>query len=119
MTFPLWPVLTAMLCALAGSLGQLLFKTGSSSVGISLSSWLTNWRVLAGFFLYGISAVGFIAALKHGKLSLLYPVIATSYIWVTLLSVWFLGEKINIYHWFGIALILSGVAIIVRGGGNL
>ena len=119
MTFPLWPVLAAMLCALAGSLGQLLFKTGSSSVGTSLSSWLTNWKVLAGFFLYGISAVGFIVALKLGKLSLLYPVIATSYIWVTLLSVWFLGEKINIYHWFGIALILSGVAIIVRGGGSL
>jgi len=119
MTFPLWPVLAAMICALAGSMGQLLFKTGSASVGMSLSSWLTNWRVLAGFFLYGVSAIGFIVALKHGKLSLLYPVIATSYIWVTLLSVWFLGEKANMYHWVGIALILSGVAIIVRGGGSL
>lgn len=117
MTFPLWPVLAAMFCALAGSMGQLLFKTGSASVGMSLSSWLTNWRVLAGFFLYGVSAIGFIVALKHGKLSLLYPVIATSYIWVTLLSAWVLGEKINIHNWIGIVLILAGVSIIVRGGG--
>lgn len=119
MTFPFWPVLAAMLCALTGSMGQLLFKAGSASVGISLLSWLTNWRVLAGFSLYGISAIGFVVVLKHGQLSLLYPVIATSYVWVTLLSVWFLGEKANMYHWVGIALILSGVAIIVRGGGSL
>jgi len=119
MTFSLWPVLLAMICALAGSLGQLLFKTGSASISFSFASWLTNWRVILGFFLYGLSALGFIVALKHGKLSLLYPVIATSYIWVTLLAVWFLGEKVTIYHWVGIALILSGVVVIVRGGGSL
>ena len=88
-----WPVLLAMVCALAGSAGQLFFKTGSASVGASLSSWLVNWRVMTGFFLYGVSAVGFIIALKHGRLSLLYPVIATSYVWVTLLSSWVLGRR--------------------------
>lgn len=119
MTTPLWPVMAALLCAVAGSVGQLLFKTGSASVGMSISSWLANWKVLAGFFLYGASAVGFIVALKHGRLSLLYPVIATSYIWVTILSAWFLDERVNALHWLGIALILSGVVIIVRGGGSL
>ena len=108
-----------MFCALVGSLGQLFFKTGSASIGFSLGSWLTNWRVILGFVLYGVSALGFIVALKHGKLSLLYPVIATSYIWVTLLSSWVLGEKIDAYHWIGIALILLGVAVIVRGGRSL
>ena len=74
---------------------------------------------MAGFFLYGVSAIGFIIALKHGRLSLLYPVIATSYVWVTLLSSWVLGEKITPQHWIGILLILSGIVVIVRGGGSL
>lgn len=74
---------------------------------------------MTGFILYGVSAVGFIIALKHGRLSLLYPVIATSYVWVTLLSSWVLGEKITSQHWIGIALILSGIVVIVRGGGSL
>lgn len=119
MTHSFWPVLLAMVCALAGSAGQLFFKTGSASVGASLSSWLVNWRVMTGFVLYGVSAIGFIIALKHGRLSLLYPVIATSYVWVTLLSSWVLGEKITGQHWIGIALILSGIVVIVRGGGSL
>ena len=119
MNTPLWPVFWAMLCALVGSAGQLFFKTGSASVGTSLSSWLANWRVMAGFSLYGISAIGFIVALKHGKLSLLYPVIATSYVWVTLISSRVLGERITTQHWVGIALILTGIVIIVRGGSAL
>lgn len=112
-------VLVALSCALGGSLGQLLFKTGSALVENSLSSWLLNRRVLGGFFLYGVPALGFIIALKHGRLSLLYPVIATSYIWVALLSASVLGEKLNMYHWVGIVLILFGVTIIVRGGGSV
>jgi hypothetical protein len=36
--------------------------------------------------LYGLSAILFIVALKHGNLSVLYPVIATSYICVMLIT---------------------------------
>lgn len=114
-----WPIAVALLCALAGALGQLFFKTGSTTVGLTLTSWLTNWRIILGFVLYGSSALGFILALKNGKLSILYPIIATSYIWVTIFSAYFLKESINIYHWIGISLILSGIFIIVKGGATL
>jgi len=59
------PVIAALFCAFLGSLEQFLFKTGSSSVDFSLSSWFFNWRIMAGFFLYGVSAVGFVFYYKN------------------------------------------------------
>jgi len=66
--------------------------------------------------LYGLSAVLFVIALKHGNLSVLYPVIATSYIWVTLIAFKVLHEPVSIPKWLGIALIMGGVMLIVRTG---
>jgi uncharacterized membrane protein len=109
-----WAIALAVFCALLGSLGQLLFKLGSVSVSFSLWSWVTNVKVLGGMVLYGLSAILFIVALKHGNLSVLYPVIATSYIWVALISSKFLGEPLSVTQWIGIGLILGGVVLIVR-----
>ena len=107
-----WAIGLAALCALMGSAGQWLFKRGSASVDAHLMSWLTNGNVIGGMALYGLSAVLFIFALKHGRLSILYPVIATSYIWVTLISAQALGEAVSVSKWGGIALILGGVILI-------
>jgi uncharacterized membrane protein len=57
----------------------------------------------------------FIPALKGGDLSVLYPFVALAYIWVSLLSVKFLGEKMNKFKWLGIALIIIGVSFIGIG----
>jgi len=110
-----WTIALAAFCALMGSFGQLLFKLGSSSVSLSVWSWVTNPRILGGMALYGLSAILFIVALKHGNLSVLYPVIATSYVWVALISARFLGEPLSVLQWVGIVLILGGVALVVRG----
>ncbi|MDY0040093.1 MAG: EamA family transporter [Desulforhabdus sp.] len=110
----MWPVALAVCCALMGSLAQLLFKLGSASVQLDLWTWITNYRVLGGMTLYGISAVLFIVALKYGNLSVLYPVIATSYVWVALISFKILNEPLSAPKWLGIALILGGVMLIVR-----
>ena len=64
--------------------------------------------------MYGLSAILFIFALKYGKLSVLYPVIATSYVWVALLSSKVLAEPLSIPKWGGITLILFGIALVVR-----
>lgn len=102
-----------LVCALMGALGQLLFKLGSTSVSLSLSSWITNWRIICGILIYGVSAVLFILALKFGPLSVLYPIVASSYIWVALLSARFLGEPLFLTKWIGIVLIIGGVTLIV------
>ena len=110
----IWAIALAAICALLGSTGQLLFKLGSSSVTLSLASWLTNVKVIGGMILYGLSAILFIFALKYGSLSVLYPVIATSYVWVALLSNRVLGEQLSLPTWGGITLILFGIVLVVR-----
>jgi drug/metabolite transporter (DMT)-like permease len=47
---------------------------------------------------------------------MLYPIIALTYVWVTLLSYLRLGEPPNLYKNVGIATIVIGVAVLGRGG---
>ncbi|MDI6888175.1 MAG: EamA family transporter [Methanocellales archaeon] len=109
-----WAILVVAVCAFIGAIGQLFFKTGSSAVSMDITSWIFNLKIITGFALYGISSILFIFALKHGNLSILYPIIATSYIWVALLAVIFLGETMTLARWGGIGLVLLGVSLIVR-----
>jgi uncharacterized membrane protein len=108
-----WAMLLVLACAFLGAIGQLFFKTGSASVSMDITSWIFNTKLLIGVGLYALSCVLFIFALKNGELSVLYPIIATSYIWVALLAVIFLGESMSLARWSGIGLILLGVSLIV------
>jgi drug/metabolite transporter (DMT)-like permease len=103
-----------LFCALLGALGQLFFKLASRDVTVNPIDWLKNWKFLFGAGLYAFSAILFVWSLKNGNLSTLYPVIATSYIWVAIFSVGFLGESFPLFKWIGILLILVGIAIVVR-----
>lgn len=109
--------LLTLFCALLASLGQTFFKIGSKTVNANLISWITNWRIILGMCLYGLSAILFIVALKHGKLSILYPIIASSYIWVMVISHFILKEQINYFNWIGVFLIICGVFMIAFKGG--
>ncbi len=105
-------ILLALLSALIGSLGQLGFKLGSGSFTLEPRILITNYYFLAGISLYAVSTIIYMFALRQGHLSIIYPVIATSYIWVTLLSGVILDEPINSTNLIGITLILIGVTII-------
>ena len=109
-------IILSLFCALLGSMGQTFFKIGSKKISVHLLSWFTNWQIILGMSLYGLSAILFIVALKYGKLSILYPIIATSYIWVTLISHYILKEQINYFNVIGIFLIICGVFMIYLKG---
>ena len=57
----------------------------------------------------------YIFALKGADLSVLYPLVSTSYVWTVVFSQKLLGEKMNKYKWIGIAAILLGVSLIGLG----
>tara|TARA_Y100000310_G_scaffold342188_1_gene444205 strand:- start:3025 stop:3363 length:339 start_codon:yes stop_codon:yes gene_type:complete len=106
-------ILFVAFCAFLGAIGQVLFKLGAPTAKLNFSI-LTNYHIIFGLVLYALATVLFIYALKFGEVSLLYPVIATSYIWVMLFATIFLGEKVNYFNWFGVFLIISGIYFIVR-----
>lgn len=96
-------------CALLGAIGQLFFKLGSATSSLNISSLILNWQIVLGIFFYAVATISFILILKKADLSLLYPIVATSYIWVAIFSLFLLKEKLFLYNWLGILLIIGGV----------
>jgi uncharacterized membrane protein len=106
-------ILIMVLCTAFTSAGQVLWKLSMDNMSeITFLSIITNYYLIAGFVSYGLGAVLLIFALRKGELSVLYPIVATSYIWVSLLSMRFLGESISLFKWIGICIIMVGVVIV-------
>ena len=108
-------------CTLIGAAAQVLIKTGAGTLGDHPSlvktalGILTTLPLFAGYSMYGISMVLLVLALRHGELSALYPVIALTFVWVTILSVVVFHEALNASKLLGIAFIVGGVAALGRG----
>ena len=85
----------------------------------SLLPWawtVTSLPLFGGYCLYGLNTVLMVFALRDGELSILYPIIALTYVWVTILSVIFFHESLNLFKLLGIAVVVTGVAVMGRGG---
>ena len=111
-----WAIGLVVVCTLFTSFAQIFYKFGADKLSFNLISIITNWQLLIGLALYGVGAVLLITALKGGDVSVLYPIVATSYIWVSLLSMYFFGEVMNFYKWIGIVSIFFGVISVAKGG---
>jgi multidrug transporter EmrE-like cation transporter len=103
-------------CTILGAAAQILMKTGMTHFTPNPWAIVTNVPLIAGYVLYGMNTLMLVLALKEGELSMLYPIIALTYVWVTLLSYTLLSEPPNIYKNVGIATIVMGVAVLGRGG---
>lgn len=74
---------------------------------------VSNLHLFIGYVLYGVQTVLMALALKGKELSRLYPIIALTYVWVTLLSLFVLpGEHMNGFRILGIITIVTGVSIL-------
>ena len=117
-------------CTLIGALAQILIKQGTAQLGsahITLSQALvhptlvgrfcldviTNLKLFIGYAMYGVMTFLMALALKGRELSRLYPIIALTYVWVTILSIFLLpGEHLNFFRTAGIAFIVGGVSVL-------
>ncbi len=108
-------VMLVILCSFLGSAAQFLFKIGSSTISLSLPSFIFNFYVMAGIMLFFIGAILFIISLKFGDLAFIYPFMSLSYIWVTLISIYFFHETVTFINVMGVVAIILGVSIIGYG----
>ena len=116
MATKLWAAFLVLLTTFLTSSAQILYKIGSKSLNLADPiSILSNYPLLGGILLYVIGGSLIITALKGGEVSVLYPIIAMSYIWVSLLSVYFLGETMNPLKWAGVSSIILGIIFIGFG----
>jgi len=108
-------VALVFLCTVFGAAAQVLIKYGANGLASgSPLEMITNVPLVSGYSLYGISTILLVLALRDGELSILYPVISLTYVWVTLLSLYFFREKVNLYKLIGVAVVVAGVALIGR-----
>ncbi len=107
-----WFAIALMLfCTAFTSVAQIFYKFGAAKLPVIF----TNYHLFIGLGLYALGAVIFVIALKFGEVTVLYPIIATSYIWVSILSWAILSEAINLYKWLGIIAIFAGITTIALG----
>ena len=100
-------ILLMLLCTLLTAFGQYFLKLGVKNI-LSISLFF-------GLFLYGIGAVVMIIGLKYGDLNAMYPLVSLTIVWVSLLSFFFLGEKLTAHKLMGTGVILFGIFFITKG----
>jgi multidrug transporter EmrE-like cation transporter len=115
-------------CTVIGAVAQMLIKTGAGQLGVHVTlidvlhdpllvlrfglGIASNLKLFCGYCLYGVNTFLMALALKGRELSRLYPIVALTYVWVTLLSLFFLSEGMNFFRVTGIVFIVGGVSIL-------
>jgi len=111
-----WAIGLMILCTIFTSTGQILYKFGAEKLSFDISSIIFNIPLILGLLSYWIALVFLIIAFRGGELSVLYPIVATSYIWVSIASPFFFEtDSMTPEKWIGIIIIVAGVSLIGWG----
>ncbi|MDA1234620.1 MAG: hypothetical protein O3A53_07445 [Acidobacteria bacterium] len=113
-------IVLILLCTVVGAAAQILMREGANYLPVAGSegmvlSLLTNWPLLTGYACLGLNTGLLVLALRNGQLSVLYPIIALTYVWVAMLSPMFFEDSMNAFKVLGIGFIVGGVSLIGFG----
>lgn len=106
-----FPVVLGLVAALAGAFANWFYKHGARRLGeVPLHH---NWQIAAGLISFAAVLVLLLWAFRSGgRLLVVYPVYATTYIWVVLIAVYLDAEPWSGWQLLGIGLIMLGVALV-------
>ena len=112
MTTPVSSILLVLVASLLGSLAMAFLKVGADRQRRMQHPlrWLS--AISAGIALFLVSSVLYLWGIKDGSLTILYPMVSTSYVWGLLWSRWFFGEPFNRNKIVGLTLVVAGVFFI-------
>jgi len=109
-------IILIIICTFIITAGQVLLKKSAANLN-SLHETITSVPLILGFIAYGFGIILLIMALKYGKLSVIYPFMALSFVWVTFASIKIFNEHVSLLNWLGIIFIIVGVSVISIGAG--
>lgn len=109
-----WAIGLIILTTILISLAQPFFKIGAEN----LPEIFTNWTLFIGILIYAIATISLMYAFKGGDVTVLYPIIATGYIWVSLIAIFIFNESMPPLKWIGVTAIFAGIILITRRGSN-
>lgn len=105
----------ALVCVLAVTTGQVLFKLTANALAAAGTPWdarVLGIGLIAGT-IYAAATLGWIAVLQTVALSRVYPYMALSFVLVPLADAVIFGEPLTAARLAGGALILAGVVVAV------
>ena len=111
----LWAMGLMFFTTFLTSVAQIFYKRGAEILVLNLMALITNYNLIIGMVLYAIGGGLMIISFRGGEVSVLYPIVATSYIWVSFLSIYFLNEAMNLFKWLGVSIIFFGIVLIGYG----
>lgn len=108
-------IVSFIVAALLGAVGQFLYKAGADRADGGLWGYVANVRILAGVACYIAVMVLFVAAFKlGGQPALLYPIYASTFIWAALLGLWLYGTPIKPVNVAGMVMLVGGMYLMGR-----
>ena len=115
MKTPISSMLLVVAASVIGSFGAVFLKFGAINLELTIMGMARNWRLMAGIALYLLSSVFFMAGIKNGELTILYPMVSLGYIWTMIWSRIVFKEPITQYKVMGLAMIIAGIAVLNMG----
>jgi drug/metabolite transporter (DMT)-like permease len=108
------PALLYLIAAVIGAGGQYLYKRGSQQLGAV--PVVRNAALLGGVASFCVVMVLFVTAYRlGGRLSVVYPFYATTFVWATLIGIRVDHEPWSIVQVLGVLVTVAGVVMIAVG----
>jgi drug/metabolite transporter (DMT)-like permease len=98
-----------------GSFGAAFLKAGAHRLHRNPLTLITNWRLALGVAFFMGSSLLYLKGIKHGELTILYPMVSLGYVWTLLWSRLFFGEPFTRGKFAGLGLILTGIVFLALG----
>lgn len=114
-TTPLSSILCFVVAALIGAVGQYLYKTGADAAPGTVAGFLLNPRLIGGVLCYATVMVLFILGFRlGGRMTVLYPIYASTFIWAALIGRWAYGTPITPSNVAGMLALVTGMYLMGR-----
>ena len=122
-------IIAMTIAAASAAYGQILVRRGMLQVG-SLENYAPGaliayfWHALCNPYVIGGTVLNaafyflFLAALSWTDVTIALPMTAIEYAFAAVLAILLLKESVPPIRWMGIALVIIGVILIARGGGE-
>jgi drug/metabolite transporter (DMT)-like permease len=72
----------------------------------------TSPQILLGVFFEALFFLCLLILMSKTDISILWPLTGLSFVFATFAAIWFLGERVSVVRWMGVALIVIGAAFI-------
>jgi drug/metabolite transporter (DMT)-like permease len=111
---PVSSMLLVLMASFIGSFGAVFLKLGSARLAGGFRH-IFNVQLATGVALFMGSSYFFVLGIRHGELSVLYPMVSLGYIWTLFWSRLFFKEPFTRNKFLGLAMILLGVFFVGMG----